>query len=112
MLDEAGRIPKTTQSYNVFIRGKTRTDDYLELDLEQDHVSLTREQLSISVDIDSILFVATNTLLSCKGAVNLHLLPHFADKPPFSANPSVYVTLLGPPEDERELNNPHFCGKP
>ena len=41
MLDEAGRIPKTIESYDVFIQGKTRTDKFLKLDLEQDHVSLT-----------------------------------------------------------------------
>jgi hypothetical protein len=111
MLDEAGSIPKTKESYNVFIQGKTRTDKFLEFDLEHDHISLTRDQVSISIDINSILFVTTNTLLSCKGAVNLHLLPHFADKPPFSANPSVYVTLLGPPEDETELSNPSLHGK-
>ena len=111
ILDEAGRIPKTRESYNLFIRGKTRTDDFLELDLERDHISLTREQVSISIDIDSVLWVTTNTSLSCKGAINLHLLPHFADQPPFSANPSVYITLLGPPENERELNNPHFRRK-
>lgn len=111
MLDEAGRIPKTQESYNVFVRGKTRADNFLKLDLEQDHIALTPEQISISTDIDSILFVTTNTLLSCKGAVNLHLLPHFADQPPFSANPSVYVTLLEPPGNEMELNNPHSRGK-
>ena len=111
MLDEAGRIPNTRESYDVFIQGKTRTDDFLKLDLEQDHVSLTQEQVSISIDIDSVDWVTTHTLLSCKGAVNLHLLPQFSDQAPFSANSSVYVTLLGPPEDERELNNPHFRRK-
>ena len=111
MLDEAGRIPKTRESYNVFVRGKTRTDNFLRLDLEKDHVSLTRNQVSISIDIDSVLWITTNTSLSCKGAINLHLLPHFADEAPFSANPSVYLTLLGPPENERELSNPYFRRK-
>jgi hypothetical protein len=111
MLDEAGRIPKTRESYDVFVRGKTRTGDFLQLDLEQDHVSLTRDQVSISIDIDSVLWITTKSLFSCKGAVNLHLLPHFADKPPFSANPSVYITLLGPPENKRQLNNPQLRRK-
>lgn len=111
MLDEAGRIPKTRDSYNVFIRGKTRTDEFLALDLERDHVALTRNQISISIDIDSIIFVATKMPLLCRGAINLHLLPQFSDKPPFSVNPSVYVTLLGPPEDQAELDNPRFRRK-
>jgi hypothetical protein len=108
MLDEAGNIPKSRESYNVFIRGKTRTNDFLQLDLERDHTLLTGDQVSISIDIDSILWITTHTSLSSKGAVNLHLLPQFTDEAPFSANPSVYVTLLGPPEDERELINPHL----
>lgn len=111
MLDEAGGIPKTKDSYNVFIRGKTRTDEFLALDLEQDHIALSRHQISISIDIDSIIFVATKMTLSCKGAINLHLLPQFSDKPPFSVNPSVYITLLGPPEDQADLDNPHFRRK-
>jgi hypothetical protein len=111
MLDEAGRIPKTQESYNVLIRGKTRTDDFLELDLEQDHVPLNHKQVSISIDIDSILWVTTSTLLSCKGAVNLHLLPRFADEPPFSVNPSVYVTLLAPPGNKTDLDHPQFRKK-
>ena len=106
MIDEAGSIQKTKESYNVFIWGKTRTEEFLALDLEQDHIALNKDQISISIDIDSIISVATNMLLSCKGAVNLHLLPQFLDKPPFSVNPSVYVTLLGPQEDQAQLDNP------
>jgi hypothetical protein len=111
MLDEAGNIPKTKGSYNVFVRGKTRADDFLQLDLEQDHVSLTGHQVSISTDIDSVLWITKDTSLGFKGAVNLHLLPRFADEAPFSSNPCVYLTLLGPPEDERELINPHLRTK-
>jgi hypothetical protein len=111
MLDESGRIPKTKDSYNVFIRGKTRTDEFLALDLEQDHIVLTRDQISISIDIDSIIFVAKKMPLLCKGAINLHLLPQFSDKPPFCVNPSVYITLLGPPRNQADLDNPHLRRK-
>lgn len=106
MLDEAGRATKRKESYNVFVRGKTRADDFIELDLEQDHVPLTREHVDISVDIDSVLWVTSWRGLSCKGAINLHLNPHFAAQPPFSANPCIYVTLLQPPCDEDELKCP------
>jgi len=57
------------------------------------------------------MFVATKMPLLCKGAINLHLLPQFSDKPPFSINPSVYITLLGPPQDQADLDNPHFRRK-
>ena len=108
IIDEAGSIHKTKESYNVFIQEKTRTEEFLALDLEQDHIALTKDQISISINIDSIIFVAINMLLLCKGAANLHLLPQFSDKPPFSVNLSVYVTLLGPPEDQAELDNPQL----
>ena len=108
MLDEAGRAPKTDESYNVFIRGKTRANDFIKLDIEQDHVPLTRDQIAISVDIDSILWVPRGGEFSSKGAINLHLKHQFTDRLPFSANPSVYVTLFKPPYDEAESNRPEI----
>jgi hypothetical protein len=111
MLNEAGKVPKTKESYNTFVRGKTRADDFIKLDLEQDHVPLTREQIAISVDIDSILWVTRGGELSSKGAINLHLKHHFTDQLPFSTNPSIYITLYYPPYDEAELNHPEFRRK-
>ena len=108
MLDEAGRAPKTKESYNVFVRGKTRADDFIKFNFQEDHLPLPREQITISVDIDSILWVTRGTKISCRGAINLHLKPHFAAKPPFSSNPSIYITLLQPPEIEAELNDPRI----
>ena len=108
MLDEAGKIPKTKESYNTFVRGKTRADDFIKLDLEQDHVPLTREQIAISVDIDSIIWVTRGGNFSSKGAMNLHLKHRFTDQLPFSTNPSVYITLFEPPHDETESNHPEF----
>ena len=106
MLQEAGTTLKTKESYNVFVRGKTRGDDFINLDIEEDHVPLTRKEIDISVDIDSILWVTRGLEFSCKGAINLQLKPHYSPLPPFSANPSVYITLLESPEDEMELKEP------
>ena len=106
MLEEAGINLKTKESYNVFVRGKTRGDDFINLNIEEDHVPLTRKEIGISVDIDSILWVTRGLEFSCRAAINLHLKPHYSSLPPFSANPSVYVTLLEPPDDEGELKKP------
>jgi hypothetical protein len=111
MLEEAGRAPKTKESYNVFVRGKTRGDEFIKLDMEKDHEPLTREQIVISVDIDSLLWVTRGTDYSCKGAINLHLKPHYSPELPFSANPSVYIDLLEPPKDEAELKRPQSRSK-
>jgi len=106
MLEEAGRTSKTKESSNVFVRGKTRGGDFIKFDIKKDHKPLTRDNIAISTDIDSILWVTTGKKLSCKGAMNLHLKPHHPTLLPFSANPAVYVTLLEPPEDEMELKEP------
>jgi hypothetical protein len=106
MLQEAGTALKTKESYNVFVRGKTREDNFISLDIEKDHLPLTREKIAISVDIDSILWVTRGLAFSCTGAINLHLKPHYSVLPPFSANPSVYITLMEPPDDEVELKRP------
>ena len=106
MLDEAGTTPKTKESCNVFVRGKSRGDEFIKLDMEKDHEPLTRGQIAISVDIDSIMWVTRGTEFSCKGAINLHLKPHYSPELPFSANPSVYVGILEPPKDNAELKRP------
>ena len=111
MLEEAGNPLKTKESYNVFVRGKTRGDDFIKLDITKDHQPLAREQIALSVDIDSILWVTRGKEFSCKGAINLHLKPHYSTHPPFSANPSVYITLLEPPKDEEEFKKPQSRSK-
>jgi hypothetical protein len=108
MLQEAGTALKTKESYNVFVRGKTRGDDFINLDIEKDHLPLTQDKIAISVDIDSILWVTRGLEFSCTGAMNLHLKPQYSVLLPFSANPSVYVTLLEPPEDEVESKQPQY----
>lgn len=37
MLDEAGTALKTKQSYSVFVCGKTRADNFIKLNIEEDH---------------------------------------------------------------------------
>ena len=106
MLREAGTSLKTKKSYKVFVRGKTRGDNFINLNMEKDHVPLTRKNIAISVDIDSILWITRGLEFYCKGALNLHLKPSYSSQPPFSANPSVSVTLLEPPNDEVELKDP------
>jgi hypothetical protein len=106
MLKEAGPTSRTKESYDVFVRGKTRRDEFINLDIEKDHVPLTRKKIGISIDIDSIIWVTRGLEFSCRGAINLHLKPHYSSLPPFSANPSVYVTLLEPPDDEVEMKQP------
>jgi hypothetical protein len=111
MLQEAGRVSKTKESYDVFVRGKTRGGDFIKFDIKKDHQHLTRGQISLSVDIDSIIWVTRGKEFLCRGALNLHLKPHYSDQPPFSANPAVYINLFKAPDDEAELKNPQSRSK-
>lgn len=102
MLDEAGPTPKTPESFDVFVRGKSRGKDFIQLCLEKDGVPLQPQEISTSVDIDSVIWVTRD--LNCRGAMNLHLTPYAGDRAPISSNPGVYVHLLFAPEGESEMN--------
>jgi len=95
MLDEAGPAENTPESQNVFVRGKSRDDKFIFVDLERDKVDLLKQDLAVSIDIDSIIWVTYD--LTFLGPMNLHLLPLLGDKPPFATNNHVYVKVLSPP---------------
>jgi hypothetical protein len=101
MLDEAGNIEGTPESLDVFIRGKDRAGRYLSVDLTKDEIALTQDQVNISTDIDSVIWVTYAPKF--KGPMNLHLLPVSGDKPPFSVNNHVYVKVLDPPTPEDRI---------
>jgi hypothetical protein len=112
MLDEAGPRRDSTESQRVFVKGIERapgaTDNatkLIGLDLEKDAIPLPEEDVNISTDLDSIIWVApalhfqTNFLL-------LHLTPSNLGGPAFQTNNFVYVNLLHPPIDLEELETP------
>jgi hypothetical protein len=104
MLYEAGNAPNTHESWCVFVCDLDRTGNSIRLDLEKDKLDLEPEDLEISCDIDSIIWVTRN--LVAKGAINIHLAPYKKDKLSFALNPFVYTDLLKPPRDDWENNHP------
>jgi hypothetical protein len=102
MLCEAGQITNTKESSDVFVRGISRTGEFIKLDLEKDHIPIPNERVILSVDIDSVIWVSRN--LQFRGPINLHLTPFSGDKPPFSTNNFVYVNVLNPPTVASEMN--------
>ena len=98
--------PNTHESQCVFVHGLDRAGNCIRLDLEKDKLDLEPEDLEISCDIDSIIWVTRN--LVAKGAINIHLAPYRKDKSLFASNPSGYTDLLKPPRDDWEKNHPQL----
>jgi hypothetical protein len=97
MLDEAGSVEGRSESQNVFVKGNARDGNHIYFDLERDAVDLSDDDVSVSVDIDSVIWVTNKPQF--KGHIHLHLLPLLGDKPPFSVNNHVYVQVLQPPSE-------------
>jgi hypothetical protein len=98
MLYEAGRIENRPESQAVFVNGLSRDRKYIQLDLEKDGVELKDEDVKVSIDIDSVIWVTPN--LRFLGPVYIHFLPLISNQPPFSVNNHVYVDILLPPSKE------------
>lgn len=95
MLDEAGPVEGTPESQAVFVKGKAQDNKLICLDLEKDRVDLDDTEVSVSMDIDSVIWVTDNPRFN--GPINIHSLPLLSDKPPFPINNHVYIQVLQPP---------------
>lgn len=111
-LDEAGPHPGTKESKRVFLRGKEREKGtlqnpakYLILDLEKDHIHVPTDEIDVSVDLDSLIWV-TNLENFKARTFELCLTPSWEQNAGFSTHNFVYVNLVFPPKDEQELKEP------
>jgi hypothetical protein len=111
-LDEAGPLSGTKESKRVFLRGKERGKGtlqnpakYLILDLEKDHIPVPTDEIDISVDLDSLIWV-TNLENFKAHIFELCLTPSWEQNAGFSTHNFVYVNLVFPPNDEQELRKP------
>jgi len=67
-------------------------------------VEVPKQDIDVSMDIDSVIWVTPKLTLT--GHMNLHVLPMFGGKAPFSSNNHVYVQVLSPPtREDQELGN-------
>jgi hypothetical protein len=109
LLDEAGNKPGSRQSKHVLITGRNQQEDgqYLVLNLEKDAVNVPVQDIKISVDLDSLIWVTTLSGFQAS-SINLHLSPSSSLRTAIQNNNFIYVTLLDAPQDEDELRNPHI----
>jgi hypothetical protein len=108
MLDYAGQAPRITQPYphgcSMFVQGRlpvfNEESKYVHLNLEQDRVDFAVDDIQISIDIDSIIWI-TKTLV-CSNSIGVYPTPIYDGKAGIRKHNHVYVEILIPQsEDDR-----------
>ncbi|KAG1843493.1 hypothetical protein F4604DRAFT_1596821 [Suillus subluteus] len=88
--------------HDLFVRGCTSGSDGDErpiyVDLELDAIRFDEDDISISVDIDSIIWM-TKTL-RLRGTIGVYMTPPFHSKPGISKHNHAYLDLLIPQSEE------------
>ncbi|KAG2028647.1 hypothetical protein BDR03DRAFT_1070843, partial [Suillus americanus] len=88
--------------HDLFVRGCTSGPDGDErpiyVDLELDAIRFDEDDISISVDIDSIIW--TTKTLRLRGTIGVYMTPPFHSKPGISKHNHTYLDLLIPQSEE------------
>ncbi|KAG2029786.1 hypothetical protein BDR03DRAFT_975545, partial [Suillus americanus] len=88
--------------HDLFVRGCTSGSDGDErpiyVDLELDAIRFDEDDISISVDIDSIIW--TTKTLRLHGTIGVYMTPPFHSKPGISKHNHAYLDLLIPQSEE------------
>ena len=109
LLDEAGSLENTVQSQKALVGGRDTANKFIQLDLENDRVKIPMDQVQISGDIDSLIWITDKF---CVNSMDLHLNINFGGRPPFSVDNFITVSLIHPPLDESKKSVPgnRHCG--
>jgi hypothetical protein len=113
LLDEAGSNPGSHQSKRATIIGRKQQGgpnaSHLILNLEKDSEEVAAEDVNISVDLDSLIWVTTASGFQTTG-FNMHVSPSMSSRPGISNNNFISVTLMDAPWSDKELQNAHLRG--
>jgi hypothetical protein len=91
-------------SSRLFLQGMSSDGMmYLNLDLELDSAPLSVDEVTCSLDIDSIIWVTHH--LKFNTFINIHVLPYEQRLPPIAKNNHVYVELLMPQSEADDFGN-------
>jgi hypothetical protein len=91
---------------NSFVCGRTPIGEYIHLRPELDAVYLREDEVQITLDIDSIIWVTHQ--LHLLGSLHIHLLPYFKRKPPIEKNNHCHVEILLPPSSDDQPRTEWF----
>ncbi|OJA20364.1 hypothetical protein AZE42_07317 [Rhizopogon vesiculosus] len=111
MIDAAPYDPPLDEEcrhgHNSFVRGYTsqRYGDGtpIYLDLEEDAIKFSPQEITISVDIDSLIW--TTKVFRCRGTVGIYLTPPFQTKPGIFKHNHTYIDIIIPQSAE-DASNP------
>jgi hypothetical protein len=111
LLDQAGRSPGSNQSKRALIVGHEQQNDghNFILNLEKDSIVVNAEDIDISIDIDSLIWVTSAPGFHA-AALNVHMSPVMSARAAISTNNFIQVALLDAPQDEDELRKPRLRG--
>jgi hypothetical protein len=98
MLDAAGE-EGSMESMKMFVQGKTAEDKYIILDPTRDQISMSSDDMHLSLDIDSFI-VSTPHLGIITADIEVHVLPYQGKKPPISRNNHTYIEVLLPQSEQ------------
>ncbi|KAH9833898.1 uncharacterized protein C8Q71DRAFT_860168 [Rhodofomes roseus] len=102
MLFHAGALPGTDEARDIFVRGRADNDEkYIHVNPEQDGEVLGPDNIDVSIDIDSLIWVTDK--LTFKLGVKVHLTPSIGPMAIIPRSNHVYVHLLMPPSDPNGL---------
>ncbi|KAL4061925.1 hypothetical protein J3A83DRAFT_4384674 [Scleroderma citrinum] len=87
-------IADSNDLLDTFVHGQHRDERHICLNLELDHVILTSEDMEVTVDIDSLIWITRSPYFCTPLAV--YLGPILEEKAPMHKNNHVYIDILIP----------------
>jgi hypothetical protein len=96
MLDLAGN-PGSHDSIRAFVCGRTPRDNYICLRPERDEVQLSADEVHVTLDIDSVIWVTDKVHIL--GSIKVQVLPYMKKQPPISKDNHCNVEILWPQSD-------------
>lgn len=92
--------PDPESEHDVMVRGRTKDGRYLRIDLERDGRIVPVEQVQVSVDVDSLVWVTRKVKMWT--TVYIVTSPTVQPNPPIGKHNHIYVELLSPPRDAED----------
>jgi hypothetical protein len=94
---EEGEETDSNMLFSYFVRGRTKAQQYVCVDLERDGIDPMDLKINLSVDVDSFVWVAD--LIKVAAPVGLMVTPSLRNNPGIKKHNHVYVEILEPLTD-------------
>jgi len=89
---------RTNSDIDIFVKGISSAGSYLGVDMTKDAVSLEKDEIMMSCDIDSLVWITRNPQF--KQAIEVFVTPVIRHCAPISKHNHIYINILVPPSEE------------